>query len=173
MSPKLPHIFVSNYEIVDLRFIQLLVSYISANCNLHLSYTWVMSWCRSIWYKLTQNRHIRRNVIRPILFLQIVSNGGWNDESYKKFEIFLIFVPLISVLSWGGLGAFQKSNMSVWWCFWTWTMLVDHPMTYIFWKLLPWPLTMTHSTHPQYIQLVPKLKKALQVHFAFDDFIFD
>ena len=32
---------------------------------------------------------------------------------------------------------------------------------------------MTHSTHPQYIQLVPKLKKALQVHFAFDDFIFD
>ena len=39
-----------------------------------------------------------KHFVRQFFFFLIVSNGGWNDESYKKIEYLFIFVPYLSVL---------------------------------------------------------------------------
>ena len=61
-------------------------------------HTIFMYWC-------TVNRTFHRanpttlkHFVRQFFFFLIVSNGGWNDESYKKIEYLFIFVPYLSVL---------------------------------------------------------------------------
>ena len=65
---------------------------------MHVAPRIAMYWC-------TVNRTFHRanpttlkHFVRQFFFFLIVSNGGWNDESYKKIEYLLIFVPYLSVL---------------------------------------------------------------------------
>ena len=60
--------------------------------------TFYMYWCTLDRTFHRANPTTLKHFVRQFFFFLIVSNGGWNDESYKKIEYLFIFVPYLSVL---------------------------------------------------------------------------